>query len=65
MRIVLAIFDVKNNIIMLCSELGEKYVFDVNDGKELPLWASEEFKELEYITRLDDFAYFLRVFDKK
>lgn len=65
MRIVLAIFDVKNNIITLCSELKEKYVFDVNDGKELPLWAIEEFKELEYITRLGDFAYFLRVFDKK
>lgn len=65
MRIVLAIFDVKNNIITLCSELDEKYVFDVNDVKELPLWASEEFKELEYITTLDHFAYFIRLFDKK
>lgn len=65
MRIVLAIFDVKNNIITLRSELNENYVFDVNDGNELPLWSSEEFKELEYIIRLGDFAYFIRLFDKK
>lgn len=63
MRIVLAIVDIENDIIVLRSELGEHFEF--NSSKELSQWASEEMKELEYITRLGNCMYFLRIFDKK
>lgn len=63
MRIVSAIVDIENDIITLRSELGEHFEF--NSSKALPQWASEEIKELEYITRLGNRMYFLRIFDKK
>lgn len=63
MKIVSAIVDIENNIIVLRSELGEHFEF--NSSKALPQWASEEMKELEYITRLGNRMYFLRIFDKK
>lgn len=63
MRIVSAILDIENDIIVLRSELGEHFEFNLS--KVLPQWASEEIKELEYITRLVNRMYFLRIFDKK
>ena len=63
MRILLAILDIENDIIVLCSDFGEQFEF--NSSKPLPKWVSEEMKELEYITRLGNFMYFLRTFDKK
>ena len=46
MKIVSAIVDIENDIIVLRSELGEHFEF--NSSKALPQWASEEMKELEY-----------------
>jgi hypothetical protein len=45
MRIISAIVDIENDIIVLRSELGEHFEF--NTSKTLPQWASEEMKELE------------------
>lgn len=62
MKITSAIVDIENEIIVLRSELGEHFEF--NPSKELPQWVSEEMKELEYITRLGNCMYFIRIFDK-
>lgn len=63
MRIILAIVDIENDIIVLRSELGQHFEFNLS--KSLPQWVSEEMKELEYITTLVNCMYFLRIFDKK
>ena len=63
MKIISAIVDIENDSIVLRSELGEHFEF--NSSKELPQWASEEMKELEYITRCGNCMCFIRIFDKK
>lgn len=59
MRIVSAIVDIENDIITLRSELGEHFEF--NTSKTLPQWASEEIKKLEYITRIGNCMFFVRI----
>lgn len=59
MRITGAIKNIEDNVIILISDLGEYFEFNMNEREALPEWANEEFAKLSCIKQVGNFMFFV------
>lgn len=59
MKITGAIKNIDDNVIILISDLGEYFEFNMNESEALPEWANEEFKKLTCINKFENFMLFI------
>lgn len=59
MKITGAIKNIEDNVIILISDLGEYFEFNMNEREALPEWANEEFEKLTCIKQVGNFMFFI------
>lgn len=59
MKITGAIKNIDDNVIILISDLGEYFEFNMNEREALPEWANEEFKKLTCVNKVENFMLFI------
>lgn len=59
MKITGAIKNIDDNVIILISDLGEYFEFNMNEREALPEWANEEFEKLTCINQVENFMFFI------
>lgn len=57
MKIVGAIKNIKDNVIILISDLNEYFEFNMNERETLPEWADKEFEKLSCIKQYENFMF--------
>ena len=58
MKIIGAIKNIDDNVIILISDLYEYFEFNMNEREALPKWANEEFEKLTCIIIVENFMFF-------
>lgn len=64
MKITGAIRNIEDNVIILISDLGEYFEFNMNEREALPEWANEEFEKLTFIKQVGN-CYVFHIKKKK
>ena len=59
MKITGAIKNIDDNVIILISDLGEYFEFNMNEREAFPEWANEEFEKLTCIKQVGNFMFFI------
>ena len=59
MKITGAIKNIDDNVIILISDLGEYFEFNMNEREALPEWANKEFEKLTCIKQVENFMLFI------
>lgn len=59
MKITGAIKNIDDNVIILSSDLGEYFEFNMNERETLPEWANEVFEKLTCIKQVGNFMFFI------
>lgn len=59
MKIIGAIKNIDDNVIILISDLDEYFQFNMNEREALPEWANEEFEKLTCIYQIENFMLFI------